>query len=82
MAWLLYFHINTLFINLIPVEFKGNLYVAVTLFITVTRPFSKGGRYIQVWLYSDEMPKRDRLIFRHEAVIRGKWTQTYNFACF
>ena len=32
-------------------EFKGNLCAALTLYTTVTWPFPKGDRYIQVWLY-------------------------------
>ena len=31
-------------------KFKGNLCTAATLYITVTWPFPKGDRYIQVWL--------------------------------
>ena len=38
-------------IYLLPGEFKGNLCTAVTLYITVTWPFPKGDRYIQVRLY-------------------------------
>ena len=32
---------------------KGNQYIAVTLYITVTWPFPKGDRYIQVSLYKE-----------------------------
>ena len=35
----------------LPGEFKGNLCTAVTLYITVTWPFPKDDRYIQVWLW-------------------------------
>ena len=48
----------TLAIYWLSREFKGNLCTAVTLYITVTWPFPKGDRYIQVWLvwrFSNEL---------------------------
>ena len=45
-----YLHIK-MPIHWLPGEFKENLCTAVTLYITVTWPFPKGDRYIQVWRY-------------------------------
>ena len=50
-TWNLETPVNQVAIYWLPGEFKGNLCTAVTLYITVTWPFPKGDRYIQVWLY-------------------------------
>ena len=59
----------------LPGKFKGNLCTAVTLYITVTWPFTNGDRYIQFWLYVPRSRKVKSELLAQQAFFM-------NFCCY